>query len=295
MPGLERVREHRPDLVLLPGRVHIDDSLDRLRGVDGVQGAEHEVAGLGGADGERRGLEVAHFAHEDDVRVLTQGVLEAAGERRHVLAEFALLDDALVALEGVLDGVLERDDVLAVALVHRLDHGGERGGLARAGVAGDEHQAARQVRQPRDDLGEVQGREGRHLGLDHSHRQAQAAALHVGVDAVAGEAVDLVREVRVLLAVEDLLRLLGRHLLEHGARRLRRDHREVHRRHDLVHADDRGLPRDHVHVGGVGVVRGLEDIVQLHAHLLRWRPLSGRCGRRRTPRPAGYRRSGPPR
>jgi hypothetical protein len=88
-------------------------------------------------------------------------------------AELALLDDALVALEDVFDGVLERDDVLAVALVHRLDHGGERGGLARAGVAGDEHEAAGEVGEAGDDLGEAQlGREGRDLGLDHSHRHA---------------------------------------------------------------------------------------------------------------------------
>jgi hypothetical protein len=75
---LQRVREHRPDLVLLAVRVHIDDSLDRLRRVDGVQGREHQVTGFGGADRESGRLKVSHFADQDDVRILTEGVLEAA-------------------------------------------------------------------------------------------------------------------------------------------------------------------------------------------------------------------------
>jgi hypothetical protein len=54
----------------------------------------------------------------------------------------------------------------------------------------------------------------RDLGLDHAHRHADGAALEVSVHTVTGQAGDLVREVRVLLALEDLLRFLGGHLLE---------------------------------------------------------------------------------
>ncbi len=38
----------------------------------GVQRAEDQVAGLGGLDGDRDRLQVAHLAHQDDVRVLAQ-------------------------------------------------------------------------------------------------------------------------------------------------------------------------------------------------------------------------------
>ena len=41
----------------------------------GVQRREHQVAGLGGGDRGGGGLQVAHFADQDDVRVLTQHVL----------------------------------------------------------------------------------------------------------------------------------------------------------------------------------------------------------------------------
>ncbi len=68
-------------------------------------------------------------------------------------------------MKDVFDGVLQRDDVLLVSLVHRLDHGGERGGLTRTGVAGDENEASRQVGESGDDLGEVQAGERRDLVL----------------------------------------------------------------------------------------------------------------------------------
>jgi hypothetical protein len=37
-----------------------------------VQGAEHQVAGFGGGQCQADGFQVAHFAHQDDVRVFTQ-------------------------------------------------------------------------------------------------------------------------------------------------------------------------------------------------------------------------------
>ena len=59
-----------------------------------MQRGEREVAGLG--DGERRRdrLQVAHFADQDDVGVLTQRVLERVGEALGVGADLALVDDA---------------------------------------------------------------------------------------------------------------------------------------------------------------------------------------------------------
>ena len=69
----ERGRELDPDLLLPEGREHVDDSVDRLSGVVGVQGREDEVAGLGQRQGELDGLEVAHLADQEDVGVLAEG------------------------------------------------------------------------------------------------------------------------------------------------------------------------------------------------------------------------------
>ena len=78
--ALEADRELGADLALLGGREDVDDAVDRLRRVLGVERGEDEVAGLG--RGQRRAdrLHVAHLADEDHVGVLAQRGLQA--ERR---------------------------------------------------------------------------------------------------------------------------------------------------------------------------------------------------------------------
>ena len=77
---LERLREHRADLVLLAGRKDVDDAVDGLRRARGVQGAEHQVPGLGRGERERDGFQVAHLADEDDVRILAQRAAQRGSE-----------------------------------------------------------------------------------------------------------------------------------------------------------------------------------------------------------------------
>ena len=67
----------------------------------------------------------------------------ASAEGLRVGADLALVDDALLVAVEELDRVLDGHDVLLARLVDRVDHGRQRGGLARAGRAGDEHDAAR--------------------------------------------------------------------------------------------------------------------------------------------------------
>src|SRR3990172_4335523 len=97
--GLECIGDHGPDLVLLAGRIDIDDSLYRLRRVDGVKGTEDQMAGLGRGDREAGGLQVPHLADHDDVRVLAQDVLETGGKARAVKSDLPLFDHALVIIE----------------------------------------------------------------------------------------------------------------------------------------------------------------------------------------------------
>ncbi len=68
--GGEGHRELDADLVLLIGGEHVDDPVDGLGRVVGVQRGEHQVAGLGQGEGEGDRLEVAHLADQDDVGVL---------------------------------------------------------------------------------------------------------------------------------------------------------------------------------------------------------------------------------
>ena len=85
-------------------------------GVLGVQGGEHQVAGLRRGDRGADRLEVAHLADEDHVRVLAQRGLQRVGEAGGVGAELALVDDALLVLVQELDRILDRHDVLFARL-----------------------------------------------------------------------------------------------------------------------------------------------------------------------------------
>jgi hypothetical protein len=105
-PGNERLGENGgqgdaedgADLLLLAGGESVDDTVDGGGGADGVEGAEDKVAGFRRGDGGLDRLEVAHFADENDVRVLTQGAAQGVGERRGVDVDFPLGNDRFLCL-----------------------------------------------------------------------------------------------------------------------------------------------------------------------------------------------------
>ena len=125
---------------------HVEEPVQRGRGVGCVQRREHEVAGEGGLHGDARGLDVTDLADEDHVGVLAQDRLQPAGERDlGDLVDLDLVDRG----EHVLDRVLDRHDVA----LDRVDLGErrvERRGLAGTGRAGADHHAERRA----DELGE---------------------------------------------------------------------------------------------------------------------------------------------
>ena len=82
------------DLLLLRRREDRDDALNGFRGVQSVQGRENQVAGFGGQQSGGNGFQVAHFADQNHVGVLTQGGAQRGGEIRSVDFDFALVDEA---------------------------------------------------------------------------------------------------------------------------------------------------------------------------------------------------------
>src|SRR5215207_147831 len=124
--ALEGDRQLRADLVLLRRRERVDDAVDGLRGVLGVQRREDQVAGLGRGERGLHRLQVAHLADEDHVGVLAERGLQRLAERLRVGAQLALVDDAALVTMQELDRVLDRHDVLVPGLVDLVDHRGER-------------------------------------------------------------------------------------------------------------------------------------------------------------------------
>src|SRR5262249_2632575 len=157
---------------------------------------EDEVAGFGGEQGSGNGFEVAHFADEDDVGILTKSGAESGGEIGGVDFDFALVDEALLVAVQELDGVFDGDEGVGAVGVDAVDDGCESGGLAGTGGAGDEDEAALLFANLADHGGQIQLFRGADLGGDDAQNHADVAALLKDVDAEAAEAGDAISHVQ---------------------------------------------------------------------------------------------------
>ncbi len=106
-----------------------------------MQRRQHQVSGQRGLDRDARGLEIAHFADHDDVRILTH---DRAQRVREVEANGRLGLDLVDAFDLVFDRILDRDD-LDVGRVELGERRVQRRRLARAGRARDQHDAVRKL------------------------------------------------------------------------------------------------------------------------------------------------------
>ena len=179
------LREHRdqgrgqlgPHLLLLVGGEGVDQAVNRSRCGVGVQGAEHQVAGFGRGDGRLDGFQVTHLAHQDAVGVLPQGATQGLGEAGHVGVHLALVDDRFFVLVVVLDRVFDGDDVPVEVDVDVVDHRRERGGLARAGGAGDQKQPTRAADEVLHDRWQADDLDVQQLAGDPPQHHGDAAFL----------------------------------------------------------------------------------------------------------------------
>ncbi len=185
----KRAGQRQSDLLLLVRREEVDDAVDRLLRVGGVQRRHDEVAGLGGGQRGFHRLLVAHLAHEDDVGVLPHRRAQRGGEVFGVDAHLALVDHAQLVEVQHLDRVLDRHDVHFAMVVDVVDHAGQGGRLADAGRAGDEHETARFEREGAEDCRQAKvferDRADAHLSENQSCRtsgpeRVDAEATHAG-------------------------------------------------------------------------------------------------------------------
>ncbi|MNC22562.1 hypothetical protein D3C75_705660 [compost metagenome] len=181
-------------------------------------------------EGQRmlHGLPVTDLTDEDDVRCLAQGVLQGRVEAAGVHPHLPLVDDALAVAMDELHRILDGDDVAAAVAVAMVDEGRERGGLARAGAADEEHQAALLHDGVEQHRGKLQVLEAGDLCLDVARHQGDLVALLEDVDPKAaylgqgdGEVhLQLLLELLLLLRVHELggypghLARLERHLVQ---------------------------------------------------------------------------------
>ncbi len=192
---LQAVGKLGDDLGLLVAGKDVDEAVEAFWGIDGVEGADDEMPGLGGSDGGPDRFEVAQFADEDDVGVLPQDMPEGGGEAMGIDSDLALFDDAGGVLKNVFDRIFHRDDDAGAEPADVFDHGRERGAFARAGDAGDQDQAFAKVAELLDDGSVAEFRQGRDVFGDEAEGRLEVAAIVMSVGAKAAGAFDLQREV----------------------------------------------------------------------------------------------------
>src|ERR1019366_5507459 len=141
--GLHAARQLTANLFAFLGLERIQDAIDGLRGVRGVERGQNQMPRVRRADGCAETDRVAHFANHDDVRVLPQNVLERVMKGEGVQADFALLDHGLIVFENIFDRIFKGDEMFFEIGVDVFDHRRERGGFAGTGGTRDEYDAAR--------------------------------------------------------------------------------------------------------------------------------------------------------
>src|SRR5258708_26329281 len=93
--GFQRGGKLQANLFLLRRREDRNNTLNGFRRVESVQSGQHEVAGFGGEQRGGDSFQVAHFADQNHVRVLTQSGAQGGGKICRVHFDFALVDETL--------------------------------------------------------------------------------------------------------------------------------------------------------------------------------------------------------
>ena len=95
------------------------------------------------------------------------------------------------------DGVFDSQDMRVVLIVEPIDHGRQRGGLARSGRACNQHQTTRDIDDFLEHLRGTQVVEGQHLGRNGAEDGRCSTLLVERIDAKAGNPLDLKGEVNL--------------------------------------------------------------------------------------------------
>ena len=123
---LQCTSELNANLLLLVRREDVDDAVNGLGRVLGVQRGKYKVARFGRGQRNRDRFKVAQLPHHDDVGVLTQSVFERIGKAVSVFTHFTLVHDAPLVSVQELNRVFYGQDVIATIAVSQVNQGCQR-------------------------------------------------------------------------------------------------------------------------------------------------------------------------
>ncbi len=139
--------------------------------------------------------------------------------------QLTLIDQAILVHVDEFDRILNGKNVVVALAVDLVDHGRQRGGLARSCGTGNQHQAARFVAEFAHHRRQAELVKGLDLKGDQTKDGSGRAALIEHVGAEAGQALQTEREVEFEAFLETVLLRIGHdavgQLLGFGRRHLR--------------------------------------------------------------------------
>src|SRR5712692_3922349 len=266
---LQRGGKLQANLLLLRRREDGDNTLNRFRGVESMQSGKNQVTGFRGEERGGNGFEVAHFADQNHVGVLTQGSAQGGGKVRGVHFDFALVDETLFVAVQEFDGVFDGDQVIGAVGIDAIDHRRECGGLTGTGGSRHEDQAALLLANLVNDSGEVQFFSSANFRGNNAQDHADIAALLKNVDAEASQAGNPVGHVQFRRFLELLLLAVGHHAESHGEHFFGRDARHVsHGSQEAVDAQIGVIAYFQMQVGRFVFDRAAKKIVNANGHVV---------------------------
>ncbi len=208
--------QHGANHVLLRAGEDVDDTVYGLGRRRGVQGAEHQVTGFGRGHGKSDGLEVPHLAHQNDVRVFTQGRTQGGAETLGIAVHFPLVDQTALVLVHEFDGILDGKDVVMEVLIDVVDHGRQGGGFARAGRARHQHQTPWEFGNLAKYLGGIKILKAQYRAGDGTKHGAGSTRLLEGVDPETRQIGHLEREVDLEIFLQLLALVVVHDVIDEG-------------------------------------------------------------------------------
>ncbi|RMO57057.1 hypothetical protein ALQ39_05749, partial [Pseudomonas amygdali pv. eriobotryae] len=189
-------------------REEVDDPVQRLIGVVGMQGRDRQVAGVGKRQRMLHGLAVTNFADQNHIRSLTQRVLQRRAETAGIDPHLALVDDGLLVAMDEFDRVFNGDDMAAGVAVAVIDQRCQRGRFARAGGTDEQHQAVLFHDHIEQYRRQEQVLETRNIQLDIPRDDGHLVTLHEDIDPEPADARQRNSKVHLQFAQEFELLLL---------------------------------------------------------------------------------------
>ena len=174
-----RIGQTDADLGLLLRGKHPEDPVDRLTGVDRMQGGQNQMSRLRGGEGNLHRFPITDLADQDHLGGLPERGPQSVRECIEITPHFPLVEGGLFMGVGVFDGVLQGDHMDRFFFVDLVQHCRKRRGLPGSRRTGYENDPVFLLGHPEEGLGkvEVHVRQGRNPRLQLSQDNGMVAPL----------------------------------------------------------------------------------------------------------------------